>query len=200
MTAKRFVPRAPTFFKATSKVNPAKGLDINSMQSVVGFLPQTGIKESGRATEDLKQQEDSGAIEHRSFIPLKQARAGGSYRRRVVNKYRLAAIKSLIKDSKNSTAATNAGKFFSTAQHAGKGGFVIGTKKNSKGNRFLLRINSIVKRNGKTVVKSTPIYAVKTNRSVRVKRTKFMHKASVMSAVKTEGFYIKEAEKQIAKL
>jgi|GEM_PF-1257423 len=201
MEAKVFIHRAPTFFKATSKVNPAKGFDIRTMQSMVGFLPQSGSpKEKGGATEDLQQQEHSGTIGHRAFIPLKQARAGGSWNRRVTNKNRMSAINDKIVDSKNSAGRTKAAKFFSSAKHAGKGGLVIGNKTNGKGNKLLLRINSITRSGGRTIVNSTPLYSVKGKRAVKIKQTKFMEKASLLSAAKVEKYYIIEAQKQIAKL
>lgn len=196
---KSFVERAPTFFKATSKVQPAKGFDIKTMGAIVGFMPQSGAKESGGATKDLEQQENAGFIGHRAFIPLKQARSGNSWNRKVTNKNRLSAIKAAIKDTKNSNAKTEAGKFFSTAMHAGKDGLVIGTKKFKNG-RMLLRINSIHRVGGKTFVNSTPIYSVKKNRAVKIKQTKFMEKASLQSAKLIESLYIIEAEKQIARL
>lgn len=196
---KTFTERSPTFFKATSKVQFAKGFDVKTMQSIVGFMPQSGAKESGGATEDLKQQEDSGTIGHRAFIPTDKARAGNSHNRRVSNKNRLAAIRKQIKDTKNSKAKTAAGRFFSTAMFAGKGGLVIGSKMN-KGSRLLLRINSIVRRGGKTVINSTPLYSVKGNRAVKIKQTKFMEKASYKSAKLIERIYIVEAEKQIKRL
>lgn len=210
--AKVFTQRNPTFFKSTSKVQPAKGFDIKSMKSIVGFMPQSGAKESGGATEDLKQQEDSGTIGHRSFIPLAGARAGGNYNRRVSNKMRLAVIKSKIVDAKKSKARTKAGQFFSSAWHAGKGGIVIGNKM-SNGSRMLLRINSVtrIKKTvttkagktytaGNTVVNSTPIYSLKKNRVVKIKQTKFMQKASLESQKIIEQAYITAAEKQIQRL
>src|ERR1035437_10094141 len=57
-----FIHRSPTFFKATSKVAPATGFNIQSMKSTVGFIPSAGAKESGGATKDLAEQEDSGFI------------------------------------------------------------------------------------------------------------------------------------------
>lgn len=198
--AKVFVQRNPTFFKSTSKVDMANGFNVNTMQSVVGFLPQTGAKESGGATKDLEQQEYSGEIGNRSFIALKGARAGNSFNRRVKNKMRLAVIKSKIVDAKKSKARTNSGKFFSSAQYVGVGGFVLSNWRNKQGNRLLMSIDSIKRDGGNSKVKYTPVYSVKGNRSVKVKSTKFMRKASTESANKIELYFIEQAERQIAKL
>lgn len=195
-----FVKRNPTFFKSTSKVQPATGFDIKSMKSVVGFMPQSGAKESGGATEDLKQQEDSGKIEHRAFIPLAGARSGGNYNRRVSNKMRMSVIKSKIVDAKKSKARTKAGQFFSSAIHAGVGGFVLSSWRNGKGSRMLMRIDGISKTATGNKVKYKHVYSVKGGRDVQVKATHFMSKASNESANKIEAAYIKEAKKQIERL
>ncbi len=195
-----FVHRSPTFFPATSKVNPAKGFNINEMAAIVGFLPSSGAKEKGGATKNLEQQEHGGQIQHRAFIPLKQARSGGNYNRNVSAKNRLAEMKAKgIIDTKTSMAKTKAGKFFSSAFLAGKGGLVIGTDRH-KGLRMLMRINSIHREGGRTFINSTPLYSVKSGRAVKVKTTKFMQKASLESAKKMEQFYMMAAEKQIARL
>ena len=205
-SSKVFTQRNPTFFKATSKVAPAQGFDIKTMKSVVGFMPQSGVKESGGATKDLEQQEHSGSIEHRSFIPLAGARTGNNYNRGVSAKMRMAVIKSKIVDAKKSKAKTKAGRFFSSATFAnnfygfGGGGFVLSEWKNSKGNRLLMSIAGISRSGGNTKLKYKPVYAVKSNRSVRVQATHFMSKASNTSANKIEQAYITAAKKQIARL
>lgn len=198
--AKVFTQRNPTFFKSTSKVQPATGFSVKTMKSIVGFMPQSGSKESGGATEDLQQQEESGTIGHRSFIPLAGARSGNNYNRRVSNKMRLAVIKSRIIDAKKSKARTKAGQFFSSAWHVGAGGFVLSSWKNKHGNRLLMSIEGIKRLGGNTKVKYKPVYAVKSNRSVKIGATHFMSKASTTSANKIERAYIAAAEKQIQRL
>lgn len=195
---KTFVERAPTFFRATSKVKPAEGFYMPSMEATVGFMKGSDKKESGGATEDLEQQENAGMIDHRAFIPLAAARASKQYNRRVSNRYRLAEIRGKIKDAKKNKKGGKRA-FILTAIYAGKGGFVLGTDKKN-GERRLLVINSI-KRVGKdTKVNSTAIYKVKAKRKVSVKKTNFMRKASLQSADSIERFYIDEAKKQIARL
>lgn len=196
LESKVFIHRNPTFWGATSKVNFAKGFDINTMQSEVGFMPQTGKKESGGATQDLEKQENAGSIEHRAFIPLAGARVANSFNRRVKDKMRIAAIKDKIVDAKKSNAKTKSGQWFSSAMFAGSGGFVLSAWKNSRGNRMLMRIDAA----SKGGIKYTPVYSVKGGRNVKVKATHFMKKASLMSASEMEQFYIINAEKQIAKI
>ncbi len=57
-----FIKRKPTFWKAKSRVEGAKGFDVNTMQSTVGFLE--GNKHS-QAVRDLDEQEHGGRIDDR---------------------------------------------------------------------------------------------------------------------------------------
>lgn len=216
--AGRFVKRAPTFFSSQSKFEQAKGFNVNAMRAVVGFVKSNNaLKEKGGATEDLEQQDDGGAIGHRAFVPLDKARAGGSYQRRVKADLTLTAIharqsvatrssivdanKAPMKRLKGGRIRGNAQgqKWIKSAIAAGQGGFVIGTGKNSKGNRMLYRINGIGRKDGNTVINSTAIYSVKGGRSAHIKPTHFMRTASAQSARKMDQLFIINAEKQFRK-
>ena len=199
--AKGFTQRSPTFFKSTSTVKPAKWGTIDSMEAIVGFRPKTGNrKEAGGATEDLEQQEHSGKIGHRSFIPLKTARAGNNWNRNVRAALRMGRVRSKIINAKNSRARTEKAKFLRSAAHAGAGGFVIGNKTSSGGNKLLWVITKVWREKGHTRFKGMPIYSVRNNRSVHVKATHFMQKASVKSADKMNMFFIEAAEKRINRI
>lgn len=201
-TSKTFKHRAPTFFKATSKVSFATGYDISQMRSTVGFVPQGSDKEKGGATKDLEQQEHGGVINKRTFIPLKAARTGKSDNKQVSEANRLTSIldnDAKVVDAEDSKAKTQQGRFFSSARHVGKGGYVIGNKLTNKGSKILFRINKIVRKNKNTEVYSTALYTVKSKRDVRIKSTRFMEKATWQSGKKLERFYIEEAEKQVKK-
>jgi len=193
---KSFIERKPTFFKANSKVVPALGFDINSMQSKVGFVP---LRSKGNAIEDLQEQEKGGVIGGRSFIPLKQARSGTSWNRNVKAKARIADVKSKIVDSKKAQGKNDKEKFIKSAVHAGKGGWVIGNRRNSKGNKILFQIRSVVRKGKNTIVKSVPMFAVKQGRKVRTKATAFMEKAALTSGNKLQQYFVEEAKKRILK-
>lgn len=202
ITNKVFIHRKPTFWKATSKVKPATGFDIQTMQSIVGFIPEGNEKEKGGATQDLEQQEHGGDIDHRAFVPLRTARIGRSWRRNVKNDLRMSQIRRQILDSKNTnlhSVANNKERFVVSAIHVGVGGFVIGTDKR-KNSRMLMRIDAIKRKGGNSIVRSTPIYSVKAGRQVHPKATHFMEQASVLSAKKLENFYLIEAEKRINRI
>ena len=187
-----FIKRKPTFFKATSSVNPASGLQTGSMRSEVGFIAPGNVKESGHATKDLEEQEEGGDIDKRAFIATKQSR---SARGNVKDAFTMAKIKRLIINSRNARGKTDGEQFIKSAIYAGVGGFVIGTNTNAAGNRALLRIQSVKRVGSDTVVKTKQVYSVKGKRKAHVKATHFMATAADESAGKMNGYFIEEAEK-----
>ena len=64
---KAFTERQKNFFKANSKVDFAKGKDIKTMQSEVGFISEKLKGNSNYAVKDLEAQENGGQITNRSF-------------------------------------------------------------------------------------------------------------------------------------
>jgi hypothetical protein len=190
-----FTHRSPSFFKSQSRVQFAKGYDINNMHAVVGFVRNQGAKESGHATENLQQQETGGKIEARSFIALKGARASGSWAKNVREKNRMKDIKNKIVDYKDAPGQSPKLKFRNAMLRAGVGGLVIGSYLTAKGNRILWRVNSLGGGlEGKP--KLTPLYAVKGNRSVQVRQTNFMKKAATKSNAEMGNIFVKMAERE----
>jgi hypothetical protein len=193
-SAQEFENRQPNFFKANSRVDMAKGFDVSSMQSAVGFT-ENGLKGSNNfAVRDLEQQERGGKIEGRSFIPTDVARGGNNSKAvRPVN--RMSGVTNIINSNKVKGKNRHQ-RFLYAATLAGKGGFVIGNFEK----KILWRIEDIRKSGGKTVIKKKAIYTYEENREVTVKATGFMERASLMSANKMDDFYIAEATKQIERL
>jgi hypothetical protein len=189
-----FINRQPNFFKANSRVDMAKGWDVNSMKATVGFTEQ-GLKGGNNyAVKDLEQQEHGGVIKGKSFIPTDAAR-GGSGARPVRPTNRLSQINNVVTAKKGSGNWRK--KFLAAVYKAGVGGHVIGGEKT----QVLWRIDSLGrKKGGKLDLKMTPLYTFKEGRSVRVKATGFMQEASLESADKMERFYKIEAEKQVKRL
>lgn len=192
-----FKERQSNFFKANSKVDFAKGFNVSTMKATVGMFSNNLKGSDNYAVKDLEQQEHGGTIKGRSFIPLKSARSSSSWNKRVKNKYRISDIGKKVVDSlDNSKGRTLKEKYLRSAIHAGVGGLILGSFRNSNGNRFLYEIQSI----GKGGVKSKAIYAVKGDRKVKVDSTDFMRLASLKSAQNLETYFMKEAQKQIARL
>lgn len=184
-----FTQRVPNFFKANSRVDMAKGWNVDQMQATVGFMG--GRSEgSDQAVKELEQQEYGGTIASRSFIPLTSAR-GGSSSKKVAPRNRLSRIQRVV------NAATMQGKspaqqFRHAVGRAGAGGYVIG----NNANRTLFKVESI----SRSGYKLKPLYSYRENRTVRVNGTGFMRAASLESAPKGERFYQQEAKKQIERL
>lgn len=202
-----FEKRKPNFFKANSGVTQAQGFNMDTMRATVGFKPKENDK--SHSVEDLEQQEHGGEIANRAFIAIKGARSGKSFGGMVkrdmsmeyINSRMSVRTKSSIADSLKNKARGNREKFIRTAIATGKGGFVLGTDRKG-GARKLLRINSVKRIKGDTVVNSTPIYNVMGGREVKPgsKYRHFMEIASVLSQKKMENDFINLSEKKIKEL
>jgi hypothetical protein len=195
---REFVKRSPNFLKANSRVDMAKGYNIDSMAATVGFTEEN-LQGQNFAVKDLEQQERGGNISGRSFIPTSIAR-GGSNSRVVANRFRMDKLKNKIVNATHAKGKNPHEKFIKSAIHAGKGGYVIA-------NNILWRIDSITSRKVRIIgrysatrVKSTPIYSFEKGRSVHVEATGFMRRASLETAAKLDEFYIEEAKRQIQRL
>ena len=186
-----FTQRKPSFFKANSRVETAKGFDIKTMSSKVGF---TG---DSQAVEDLEKQEHGGGIDGRSFLPFgskggaNPARSGNSYGKNIKPNARLKTMK-IVNPSKVS-GKNDKEKFIKSVIHAGVGGFVLGNTKN-----ILWRVNSI-KGMRKGELKLTPLYTFKKGRDVNVKATHFMKEATEETIKKIDKLYMEQAQKQFDK-
>jgi len=188
--AETFVNRQPNFFKAFSRVNFAKGKDVNTMRSEVGFVEQ-GLKGGNNfAVKDLEKQEFGGGIEGRTLLPLDSARVGGSRKRNVRAKNRIATIKRIVNPA-NTSGRTRKERWVKSVIHAGVGGLVRGTFNED----IVFRVKSI-STSGRFKADTEAVYQIKKGRVVRVKRTKFAEKAAMQAADTLPNRYIAEAEKR----
>jgi hypothetical protein len=185
-----FETRQKTFIKAFSRVNVAKGNDMDSMQSEVGFLDR-GAK-SKQAVEDLEKQEHGGRIAGRSFIPLETARTGKSRSRMVAAKNRLGRIGRVV-DSSKATGKNRQERFFKSAIFAGVGGAVVG---NFEPN-IVYRITAIDNIKGKLRIKKTPIYTYNKGRTVKVSATRFSEQAANETVKSTPTIWVNEGNRII---
>lgn len=216
--ADRFEKRKPTFFKANSKVAPARGFNIDTMRSEVGFIPKP--KDKSHSVEDLHAQEHHGAIDNRAFIALPTAREGNSFSKRVKRSNYMDKMDDIfdpLKQRAKSKRSNSSLKmsFTLTAMAAGRGALIFGTDR-KKGARVVFRINKIsrIKKITKTTqrlgiktkkwntfVGLTELYNVKASRKVRPdsRYSGFMKKASLDAQKGMEATFIAAANKQIAK-
>ena len=191
-TKKDFINRQKNFFKANSGVDVAKGFNLRTMVSVVGFKSK---RPNNQAVENLEQQEKGGEIKGRSFLALHQARTSKSINKLVAKRNRISGIKNIVNTS-SIEGKTEGQKFIKSIHLAGSGGFVL-SHFNRKG--ILWRVDSLDrKKDGK--FKLTAIQSYEKGRSVRIKKaTHFMENSSVKSSKKSEEIYIKEANRQFNK-
>jgi hypothetical protein len=218
----QFVKRVSTFFKASSTVEMAKGNNVLTMQSVIGFKPKNDKK--AHSIEDLEQQEHGGKIKDRDYIAGRGARTGESWNKMVRTGLKLKDLKSRIKESnlidahrvstKNYSATQKRNyeksglkgqlskkqKFIRSAFMAQKTGrFVLGNK-TSTGSRTISRIDSAVKIGGKIRIKRTALYSYNKGRLAPVKATHFMKRASMETSLSINKWFIVNAEKQINRI
>lgn len=190
-----FEKRDPNFFKANSRFENAKGFDINSMKSTVGFVENNLRDRPNFAVHELEQQEEGGVIPHKSFIPLDEARVGNSSHKKVRPNARLKQLKKLANGAL--TRGKNwAERAIKSAVYAGKGNMLL-----MPGHRggVVWKITSITRKGKDTVFTKQKLYSFRKNRSVSVHRTNFMHDASMETHKKIEQFYIEEATRQLNK-
>lgn len=210
-----FQSRQKNFFKANSKFENAKGFNISTMQSTVGFYSNNLLGNDNYAVKDLEQQEHGGDIGGKAFIPMKAARVGGKGKVRA--NARLADLisnKKIVSASKTKSVGTRflKQKFIRAAIKAKSlnpdNAFVLGNIKN--GSQTLFRINELWTGtrganqgfgSRKLMIQLVPLYRVKRGRHIHIgKATGFMKRASLSTSIKMEEFYIIEAKRQLAKL
>lgn len=182
-----FVRRQKNFFKANSRVDMARGFNLNTMEATVGFIP---LKGTNHAVDDLEQQEHGGTIGGRSFIAMKPARVSNSPVKNIKRNTRISQIDK-ITEARKSRGRSNGQRFVQAIVQAGKGGYVLSER------GILFRVDS--ERNSVGRWKLTPLYSFKKKRTVEVGATHFMERASLDSARNIERFYKIEAIKQFRK-
>ena len=179
VTQTTFEERRKNFFKAKSRVIMARGFNIRSMSSQVGFFGA----ENNQAVENLEKQERGGLIPGRTFIPMDTARVGKSHSRNISGRNKLKNIRAIDRINAKKDFARKVNK-------AGVGGHII-----YKGTLFSVQSTE----RGK--IKLKPLYSFDKGRSAKItKATRFMRKATTISVSKMNSFYIKEATKQIKRL
>jgi len=198
-TSKTFTTRQKNFFKANSRVDFATGFNVKSMKSQVGMVSNKLKGGNNFAVKDLEKQEEGGKIGGRSFVPLKHARVGNSWNRNVRKKFRISNIRDKIIDSRQNAKGRNSKqKWLLSSVHAGTGGFVIGTKE-SGGGTILFHIRKIAKKKRGFKVKAVPIYSVQGNRTVNVKKTRFMEKSANLAGKDLDKVFIKMAKNELVR-
>jgi len=188
VAGKTFETRRKNFLKASSRVQMARGFSVNSLESKIGFIPFNG---SNQAVQDLEKQEHGGKIGGRAFIATNKARVSRSGKRSVRGANRMGKIKNIVNVSKT-RGSSEGQKFIRSVITAGIGGHIL-TKDT------LFRVKSIKNAKGRIKFKLDALYSYKKGRSVSIKATHFMKKATELTMKKADDIYFKEAERQFEK-
>jgi len=193
-----FKERQPNFFKANSKVDFAKGFNVNSMESVVGMFSNKLKSEDNYAVKNLEQQEEGGTVGGKAFIPQKAARISGW--RVTKKKYRIADMtknKTKVFDSEDNKSDKKSQQWIKTAIHAGVGSIVLGNHRGKKG-RVGYEITGISNVNG-FKIKQKAVFSVQGKREINIKPTHFMKEAALPVAGKMDKMFYENAKFQIEK-
>lgn len=209
-SSNKFVNRSKNFFKANSKFVGATGFSLSAMKAEVGFFSNNLKGGNNYAIRDLAQQENSGRIGGKSFIPTIFARQGNKATGLIRPNARLEKIKN-IRDANKVTHLTKKQRFMVAAKKAGRGGFVL-----SEGMLWRIDENPAIldkKVTGITykgrqrayrhfsgALKRTPLYSYSHGRHVTVSQTNFMKVASNTTAREMERFYQNQALRQLQKI
>jgi hypothetical protein len=200
--SKAFTQRDKNFFKAFSKVEMAKGWDVDQMVATVGFSERGLVGSNNYAVKNLEQQEDGGKIGGRSFIPMRTARSGNSSSKKVRANYRVSDLRKKKITEINRRSGSPKQQFIKAAMYAleHEDGLVLGHR-TSSGGRTLWKIERITQniKSRKLHIKAIPIYNVRANRSVSVKATNFVEKAAVRAKTVMPKIFQHEAERQFKK-
>lgn len=200
-TSAEFQNREKNFFKANSRVEFAKGFDIKTMQSAVGFSSAKLKGGDNYAVKDLEKQEHGGAIGGRAFVPLPGSRVGRRDSGKVKSDFRIGNLKNVV-DATKSKGKSRKQRFIKSAFMAkklyGNNAFVLGNP--SKGKRTLSRIDEITKTGTGLKIRRTAVYSYEKGRTVKVTQTGFMKRASMESRLRTERVFVDMAEKQLKRL
>lgn len=171
-----FTERNKSFFRSTSRVKKSSGFSINRQFSEVGFIG-TGTKAG--AVAGLAKQERGGTVAQRDFIPMNPSRTGNSEQKNVRAANRLKKIGNV--------------KSLRGRNHKIKDAFKIGV-----GGHIVLKDTLfLIKKIARGVIKLTALYSFKSGRSVKVKATHFMQRASIESGRKLDTFFVRNAKKRI---
>lgn len=185
-----FESRRKDFFNASSRVEMARGFAVDSMESKVGFIPFKGTNE---AVQDLEQQEHGGKIGGRSFIAMDKARISRSGKRSVSAGNRLKKIKKRNVVHVSKVRGRNESmRILHSVAKAGRGGFILT-------DGVLFKVKSFSRAKGRVRFKLDAIYSYKKNRSISVKATHFMEKATKKTMKKADKLFIKQAEREFNK-
>jgi hypothetical protein len=205
-SAASFKNRSKNFFKANSKFVNAKGFDIKTMKSEVGFFENKLVNQSTNfSVKDLEEQEKGGTISNKSFIAMKKARVGNSNTKNVRPNFRLSQIRNVI-DVRKVKAKTKKQQYIKAAFIAekkyGKNAFILGNTW-GRNERTLSRVDEIwgSSRHGSRAlqVHRTPLYTFRHGRKITVGGTNFMQRASFETTLSIEKFYVIQAIRQLKK-
>lgn len=201
---KSFTVRNKGFIKTISKANPAKGYDLNAMQSSIS-ITKGKSRAATLAAQELSIQEHGGNIGGRKLIPLDGTRVGGNSDRNVKKKYRISQMNlNKVLSASRSKKKSKQQRYIATAYeaqriHGRRNGLVL-TEPNRKGHRYINQINSVKRKRTRTRVNETPLFRVNESGKVGIKKRPFMQLTGEMEGRKMKAYFRKHMRNYIRKI
>ena len=172
-----FTERQKNFIKTHTWANKSKNtFNIKEMVSEVGVL-----LDKSTSGNELINQEYGGIIKKRDYINTDESRVAESRTRRVGKVGRVKGKELKIYRGKS---------FVKKVHRAKEGGYI-------KHKKWIFRINSIDRKNGRLKINTTPIFTFKRGRSVRIKKRPFLKPAANDIIKIQHRIFKKNAEKRI---
>lgn len=199
---KNMTVRNPSFFRKFTGVDRAKGFDVKSMHSQVGFINTDPNKKKGQKAIEGMEHNEVGGSDNTGAMYMKAARTGGSPDRLVRKKARfdknnVAGSKSRQKKNffKNAFASVKENKpvFVETK----KGTILVqykSLKKYKRGNKSKGIVKNSFKFNSTILMRSRRLNAA------NAKATHFNKEAALKTQKEIEVFYAKNAQHQFDKV
>lgn len=188
--------RNPSFFRKFTGVNRAKGYDIRSMQSEVGFVNTDPNKQKGQKAIVGMEHNEVGGSDNTGAMYLPKARTSNSANRLVRKKSRFN--KSNIVQTGGSKSRSKKAQFIANAYVSAKQkkpAFI----ETSKG-KFLVQVTKFDSDHKKLKIKMDFLMRSRKQNVAKAKATHFNKEAALKTQKQIEVFYQKNAEYQIAKI
>lgn len=184
--------RNPSFFRKFTGVNRAKGFDVKSMQSEVGFVNTDPDKLKGRKAIQGMEHNEVGGSDNTGAMYLPKARTSNSSSRLVKKKSRFN--KANIVKGGGSKSRSKKAQFIANAYESAK------QKKptfieTSKGN-FLVQVTKFSSNHKKLKIKMDFLMRSRKQNVAKAKATHFNKEAALKTQTEMDGFYNTNANYQ----
>jgi len=193
--------RNPSFFRKFTGVEKAKGFNVNSMYSQVGFINTDPNPIKGKKAIEGMESNEVGGTDKTGAMYLGKARGQNSLKRRVKMEKRYDRKKLAQGHQKSIRNPKNKGQSTVMAMMAGwqEGKPVFIRAKSGIG--YVVEVKSVFNMaTGKRDFKVDFLMRSRKKKEAKAKATHFNQEAAIKTSKQIEGFYLKNSEYQFNKV